>query len=82
MYLTLIGVVLLVLKWLEFGPVADLGWPWVLLPFGLAFMWFEFGERIFGYDKRRVEHAENEERRKERVAKQFAPPRAGRKQKA
>ena len=74
MYLTLIGVLLLLLKWLEFGPVAAWSWWWVLSPFAAAFLWFEFGERAFGRDKQRIDHVEYESRRKERVAQQFASP--------
>lgn len=81
MYLTLIGVLLLLMKWLEFGPVAQWSWWWVLSPFLAAFLWFEFGERLFGRDKQRIDHIEYENRRKERVAQQFAPP-AGRKSRA
>ncbi len=40
MILVLIGVVLLVLKFAEIGFGADLGWGWVLAPFGLAAVWW------------------------------------------
>ncbi|RPH46658.1 MAG: TIGR04438 family Trp-rich protein [Burkholderiales bacterium] len=73
-----IGVLLVLLRWLEVGPFADLSWWWVLAPLVLCFAWFETFERIFGQDKRQIEAAEWEKRRKERVAAQFpqkAPPR-------
>ena len=52
MVLVVVGVVLLALKLLELGPVA--AWPlWgVLLPFGLAVVWWAFADRT-GYYKRR-----------------------------
>ena len=36
MYLLLLGLVLLGLKYLEVGPVAGWSWWWVLSPFALA----------------------------------------------
>ena len=36
------GLLLLLLKWLEVGPVAAWSWLYVLAPFGLAFIWFEY----------------------------------------
>ncbi len=75
MYLLWIGVVLVLLKYLELGPIAGLSWWWVLAPLALAFLWFEVFERIFGRDRRQVESVEWENRRKERVAQQFQDPR-------
>ena len=73
-----VGVAMLAMKWAEFGPVADLAWGWVLSPLALAFVWFEWGERIFGRDKHKAEQLEHEKRRKARVAAAFAKqPREG-----
>ncbi|MFM1990160.1 MAG: hypothetical protein RJA99_3117 [Pseudomonadota bacterium] len=69
-----IGVLLVLLRWLEVGPFATLSWWWALAPLGLSILWFEGFERIFGFDRREVEQVEHERRRKDRVADRFAPP--------
>ncbi|KQP14543.1 TIGR04438 family Trp-rich protein [Pseudorhodoferax sp. Leaf265] len=53
MYLLGLGLVLLLLKWAEFGPVA--GWAWwvVLAPFGLAILWWAWADAS-GYTKRKA----------------------------
>lgn len=53
MYLLGLGLVLLLLKWAEFGPVA--GWAWwvVLAPFGLAMAWWAWADAS-GYTKRKA----------------------------
>jgi small Trp-rich protein len=66
-----IGVALVLLKWLEIGPIADLSWWWVLAPLGLATLWFEGLERLVGRDRRQVDSIDWERNRKERVAQQF-----------
>ena len=54
MWLLLIGLVLLVSKLLDFGPLAGLSWWWVVLPFVLAFVWWETFERWLGLDKKKA----------------------------
>ncbi len=71
MILVWAGVALILLKTLEVGPLADLSWWWVLAPLAAALVWFEWLEKLFGRDRRKVEHLEWEQRRKERVAAQF-----------
>ena len=44
MPLVLIGVLLLLLKVAELGPVADWSWWIVLAPFGLAALWWQFSD--------------------------------------
>lgn len=66
-----ISVLVVLLRWLEVGPVADLSWWWVLSPLGLCWLWFETFERLFGRDKRQLEAAAHEKLRKERIAEQF-----------
>ena len=67
----IIAIVLLsILRYFEIGPVADLSWWWIIGLFVVAFMWFEFGERIFGLDKRKADE-QLEKARKERVSKTF-----------
>jgi len=67
----IIAIVLLsALRYFEVGPVAELSWWWIIGLFLVAFTWFEFGERLFGLDKRRAEE-QLEKARKERVSKTF-----------
>jgi small Trp-rich protein len=72
MWFLSIGVIFLALKLLEIGPVATWSWWWVLAPLGAAIVWFEGLEKVFGKDKRKIEHAEWEARKKKRVDEQFA----------
>lgn len=71
MILVWIGATMVLLKWLEIGPLATLSWWWVLSPLLAALVWFEGLERLFGRDKRQLEAAEYERQQKERVAKAF-----------
>lgn len=73
MYLVWIGVVLLLAKWLELGPLADISWWWILSPLALAFVWFEVLEPLLGMDKRKANQDADRVRR-ERVAAQFSRP--------
>ena len=66
-----LGTVLVLMKWLEVGPVANLDWWWVLSPLAVALVWFEGLERLFGRDKRQMEMAEWEKQQKERVGAAF-----------
>ena len=68
-----IGVVGVLLKWLEIGPFTELSWWWVCAPLIGAIFWFEALERTFGFDRRQTEHVQYEKIRKERVAARFAP---------
>jgi len=60
-----IGVLLLLLKWQEIGPVAV--WPWwlIFLPFGLAVAWWAWADAT-GYTKRKAME-EEDKRRKDRI---------------
>jgi small Trp-rich protein len=53
MPLVAIGVLLLLAKWLEFGPFATWSWWIILAPFGLAVLWWEFADGT-GWTKRRA----------------------------
>ena len=67
----IIAIVLLsILRYFEVGPVADLSWWWIIGLFAVAFVWFEFGERLFGLDKRKADE-QLEKARRERVTKTF-----------
>ena len=48
-----IGIVLLLLKSLAIGPVAEWSWTVVLSPFALAVIWWWWAD-ISGYTKRKV----------------------------
>jgi len=54
MWMLWVGLVLLLLKLAEIGPIADLSWWWVILPFIGAFIWFELFERRLGLDKKKA----------------------------
>ena len=56
MWFLAIGVILLLMKWFEFGPVGHWSWWLVLLPFGVALLWFEIAEPFFGLDKKKAHH--------------------------
>jgi small Trp-rich protein len=58
MYFLGLGLVLMVLKYLEIGPVANLSWIWVLSPFALAVAWWAWADAS-GYTKKRAMEREN-----------------------
>lgn len=58
------------LKYFEVWKFAALSWWWIVGLMGLAFFWFEFAEPMLGLDKRKA-HDVDEERRRERVGKNF-----------
>ena len=70
MYFLLIGMAGLVMKYLEFGPVATLPWWAVLSPFGMAVAWWAWADSS-GYTKR-VEMDLMEKRKQKRIEKQRA----------
>ncbi len=61
---------LLGLKYFEVSVFADLSWWWIIGLMALAFLWFEFGEKMLGLDKRRA-HESLEKQREERVKREF-----------
>ena len=52
MYFIVLGVVLLVMKIAEFGPVATWSWWWILSPFGVAVVWWAWADAT-GFTKQR-----------------------------
>jgi small Trp-rich protein len=58
MYLLGIGIILLAMKYLEFGPVAAWSWWIVLTPFALAVAWWAWADAS-GYTKRKATEKEN-----------------------
>ena len=62
MYLLGLGLVFLVLKYLEWGMVAAWDWWLVLSPFALAVLWWAWADWS-GYTKRKVMEQEDARRR-------------------
>lgn len=62
--------ILSALKYFEVSFVQNLSWWWIAALIAIAFIWFEFIERILGLDKRRA-HDEMDKIRKDRVKKTF-----------
>ena len=54
MWLIWVGVALIVLKLLEVSVFATLSWWWIVVPFVIAFLWFELVERQLGIDKKKA----------------------------
>jgi small Trp-rich protein len=52
MYFVVLGLLLIVMKLAEFGPVAEWQWGWVLSPFVGAFIWWIWADSS-GYTKRK-----------------------------
>ena len=70
MYFLGIGILGLLLKFLEIGPVAELSWWWVLSPFALATTWWAWADSS-GYTKRK-EVEKMADRKQKRIDKQRA----------
>jgi small Trp-rich protein len=68
MYLLILGVALILLKYLEIGVVANLSWWWVLSPFALAVAWWAWADAS-GYTKRK-EMEKMDQKKQERIDKQ------------
>ncbi|MBA4195700.1 MAG: hypothetical protein C0451_14125 [Comamonadaceae bacterium] len=68
MYLLIVGVALLLLKYLEVGPVAGWSWLVVLSPFGLAVLWWAWADSS-GYTRRK-QMEKMEQRKTDRIEKQ------------
>lgn len=68
MYLLLIGLVLLLLKYQQIGWVADWSWWWVLSPFALTVAWWSWADSS-GYTKRKTVE-KMEQKKRERIEKQ------------
>lgn len=68
MYLLLLGIAMLAMKTLDYGPVAAWSWWLVLTPFALAVVWWTWAD-MSGYTKR-VEMNKMDKRKADRIAKQ------------
>ena len=70
MYLILLIVALSVLRFFEVWRFADMSW-WVVIGLmAFAFIWFEYIEKLLGWDKKKA-HDEDDRRRQARVKKSF-----------
>ena len=67
MYFLGIGIVLLVLKLMEIGPVAQWSWLYVLTPFALAVVWWAWADAS-GYTKRKAME-KMDQRKQDRINK-------------
>ena len=67
MYLLVLGIALLALKYLEFGPVAQWSWWAVLAPFALAVVWWTWADWS-GFTKKKAIKREND-RKQARIDK-------------
>ena len=65
MYFLGLGIILLAMKYFEFGPVAAWSWWLVLAPFALAVAWWAWADAS-GYTKRKAMERENQ-RRQDRI---------------
>jgi small Trp-rich protein len=76
----ILGILLLALKLAQFGPVAAWAWWWVLLPFGLAVLWWGFADSIGLTQRRAMEKMEQKkiERRNRNLQALGIAPRQGR----
>ncbi|ADX45463.1 TIGR04438 family Trp-rich protein [Paracidovorax avenae] len=65
MYTLGLGILLVVLKYLEIGPVAQWSWWWVLSPFAVTAAWWAWADAT-GYTKRRAME-KIDQRRQDRI---------------
>lgn len=70
MPIILIILALVGLRYFEVWKFAELSWWWIILLMFVAFIWFEYVEKIFGLDKKKA-HNVDEQRRKDRVKQAF-----------
>ena len=55
MPLAIVFVIIFLMKILDIPPVANWGWFWVLLPFGLLMLWWNVITPMIGWDKKIAE---------------------------
>jgi len=70
MPLILLIVALVGLRFFEVWRFAELSWLWIVALMLCAFVWFEYIEKMLGWDKKKA-HDEDEKRRQARVKKSF-----------
>ncbi|CAM3804036.1 TIGR04438 family Trp-rich protein [Paracidovorax anthurii] len=67
MYTLGLGILLVLLKYLEIGPVANWSWWWVLTPFAVTAAWWAWADAT-GYTKRKAME-KMDQRRQDRIDK-------------
>ena len=67
MYALLLGILLILLKYLGIGPVAAWSWWWVLAPFAAAVAWWAWADAT-GYTKRKAME-KMDQRKQDRINK-------------
>ena len=70
MPLVWIGLAMLIAKWMEFGPMANMSWWWVGAPFAAAMLWFEALQPMLGHDRQK-DDGKAEAQKKARIAQAF-----------
>lgn len=70
MPLILIILALVALRFFEVWHFAAVSWWWIVALMALAFVWFEYIEKMLGWDKKKS-HDEDTLRRAKRVRKSF-----------
>jgi small Trp-rich protein len=70
MPIILLLAALVALRFFEVWRFANMSWWWIIALAAVAFIWFEFIEKMLGLDKKKA-HNEDEARRKARVKQSF-----------
>jgi small Trp-rich protein len=70
MPLIVLIAVLVVLRFFEVWRFAQLSWWWIGALMAVAFVWFEFIEKMLGRDKKK-QHDDEEKRRRDRLKNSF-----------
>lgn len=70
MPLIILIVLLVGLRYFEVWRFAELSWWWIVGLMVVAFIWFEYIEKLLGLDKKK-QHNVDEQRRKDRVKQSF-----------
>lgn len=70
MPLIILIVLLVGLRYFEVWRFAEISWWWIVGMMVLAFIWFEYIEKLLGLDKKK-QHNIDEQRRKARVKQSF-----------
>jgi len=55
MYLAAIATIILLMKIFDIGPPGSWSWFYVLMPFVVLFIWWEFVSKWIGWDKKAAE---------------------------
>ena len=67
MYTLVLGIILILLKYLEIEPVAHWSWWWVLSPLGVTLAWWAWADAS-GFTKRKAVE-KIEQRKRDRIEK-------------